>query len=169
MPRNFLGCTFTPSITLGMWAPAVENRALGVATVKVSVCRRTLPQVKVLRLYGATIKVTVLRVLLSTLPLVRGTYFHCWLLHLLLPFSTLLFFFVLFVPHCAVIKSQNDRWFYLCRLRHCRNAFEWNRRKHTCMQARTHIALLSTTDIRARNYICHPLEATTALIICDEI
>lgn len=76
MPHNFLGCTFTPSITLGMWTPAAENRALGVATGKVSICRRTWPQVKVLRrLHVATIKAAALRDLLSTPPLVRGILF----------------------------------------------------------------------------------------------
>lgn len=153
MPRNFLSCTFTPSITLGMWAPAAENRALGVATVKVSFCRWTLPQVKVLlRLYGATIKTAVLRLLLSTPPLVRGIFFFfSWLLHLFLSFSTSRLFFILFVPHCAVIKSQNDRWFYLCRP--CRNAFRWNPREHTC--TRTYCSFQQLTQWRAITSVIH--------------
>lgn len=95
MPRNFLGCTFTPSITLGMWTPTVESRALGVATGKVvSICRGTWPQVKVLRcLHVAPIKAAAPRVLLPPPPRVCVGFFF---------FLRLTPSFAAFVFHVAV-------------------------------------------------------------------
>lgn len=164
MPRNFLGFTFTPSITLGLWAPAAENCALVVTTVKVSVCGRTLLQVKVLlRLYRATIK--VLRFLPSTPPLAVGSFFPGWLLHLSLSFSTLLFFFSFYLFHTELLLEvmMTDGFIYAGAVAMRSDGTPGNTHAHT------HVSLLSTTDTRAGNYICHLLESTTALIICDEL